>query len=160
LKLGVDASDSNHKLEARIIQYGRVCSSARNRIPADIRPSLEELAQKLISSGPHKVELTPRRVRALFDGAYLFDTTSARHVWEHQYYPQFWVPATSFAPGVLTKGKAVGSDDFAFLGTAKGNAKSTDRVLIFEKGPLEGLVRVEFKAAGKSGSPIYLVFID
>lgn len=121
---------------------------------ADIRPSLEELAQKLITSGPHKVEVTPRRVRALFDGVFLFDTTSACHVWEHKYYPQYWVPATSFAPGVLTKGKAVGSDGSAFLGTAKGNAKSTDRVLIFEKGPLEGLVRVEFKAAGKPESPV------
>lgn len=116
----------------------------------DIVSSLESLALKLISSGPHKVEATPRRVRALFDGAFLFDTISARHVWEHPYYPQFWVPATSFAPGALTKGKAIDSNGSAFLATAKGNAKSTDRVLIFEKGPLEGLVRVEFKAAGRS----------
>jgi hypothetical protein len=95
------------------------------------------------------VEVTPRRVRALFGGAWLFDTTSARHVWEHQYYPQFWVPVTSFAPGALTKGKAIDSNDSAFLGTVKGNAESTDRVLVFEKGLLEGLVRVEFKAVGK-----------
>ena len=56
---------------------------------------------------------------------------------------------------MLTKGKALDSDGCAFLGTAKGNAKSTDRVLIFEKGPLEGLVRVEFKAAGRSEAFVF-----
>jgi hypothetical protein len=30
----------------------------------------------------------------------------------------------------------------------KGKSRSIDRVLIFEKGPLEGLVRFEFKALG------------
>lgn len=120
-----------------------------NRVTTNVSASLEELARKLVSSGPHKVEVTPRRVRAQFDGVFLFDTTSARHVWEHQYYPQFWVPVTAFAPGVLTKGKAVDADGSAFMGTAKGSTKSTDRVLIFEKGPLDGLVRLEFKAAGR-----------
>jgi len=119
---------------------------------------LESLALKLISSGPHKVEATPRRVRALFGGVWLFDTISARHVWEHQYYPQFWVPVSSFAPSVLTKGKAIDSNGSAFLGVVKGNTKTTDRVLIFEKGPLEGLVRVEFKAIDEwleEDQPIY-----
>ena len=109
----------------------------------------EALAATLISSGPHKVETTPRRIRALFDSTWLFDTISARHVWEHKYYPQFWVPIAAFAPGVLTKGKAIDHNSSAFLATVKGKEKSTDRVLVFEKGPLEGLVRVEFKAVGR-----------
>lgn len=96
------------------------------------------------------MEGTPRRVRALLDGDWLFDTISARHVWENQHYPLFWVPVSSFAPGVLTKGKAVnGAGRSAFLGTVKGGAKSTDRVLIFEDGPLAGYVRVEYKAVGR-----------
>lgn len=102
----------------------------------------------MVSSGPHKVESTPRRVRALFDGVWLFDTTKARHVWEHKYFPQFWVPVESVTPGVLTKGDAIDSDASAFTAVAKGKGKTTSRVLIFEKGPLAGLVRFEFKSLG------------
>jgi uncharacterized protein (DUF427 family) len=50
--------------------------------------SLTKLAQKLASEGPHKIEATPRRVRALLGGEYVLDTTKAYHVWEHPYYPQ------------------------------------------------------------------------
>ena len=143
-------------MESSHLRWNRSHSRCRSKevtqaweIFTNILYSLESLALKLISSGPHKVEATPRRVRALFGGVWLFDTISARHVWEYQYYPQFWVPISSFAPSVLTKGKAIDSNGSAFLGVVKGNTKSTDRVLIFEKGPLEGLVRVEFKAIGK-----------
>lgn len=51
--------------------------------------SLTKLAQKLASEGPHKIEATPRRVRALLGGNYVVDTTKAYHVWEHPYYPQY-----------------------------------------------------------------------
>jgi hypothetical protein len=34
----------------------------------------------------------------------------------------------------------------------KGKKNTSDRVLIFEKGPLEGLVRFEFKAMGTIGT--------
>jgi len=58
-----------------------------------IEYSLEKLAQKLISEGPHKYQAAGRRVRGLFNSKYAFDTTKAYHVWEHQYYPQY---GTSF----------------------------------------------------------------
>lgn len=54
------------------------------------------------------------------------------------------------APGVLTKGKAFDAGGSAFAATAKGKGKTTDHVLMFEKGELEGLVRFEFKAMGES----------
>lgn len=111
--------------------------------------SLETLATNLIKFGPVKVESTPRRVRGLFDGVFLFDTTSAQWVWEHKYFPQFWIPFSAVSSSVLTKGKAIDSEGSAFAATVKGKGKSTDRVLIFEKGPLEGLVRFEFKALGE-----------
>jgi hypothetical protein len=76
------------------------------------------------------------------------DTTRSKHVWEHKYFPQFWVPLSSVAPGVLTKGEAFDSESSAFKATVKGKEKISERVLIFEKGPLEGLVRFEFKAMG------------
>ena len=37
--------------------------------------SLAELARTLLANGPHKLEKTSRRVRALFDRLYVFDTT-------------------------------------------------------------------------------------
>jgi len=109
---------------------------------------LQTLASTLITSAPHKIESTPRRVRALFAGTFLFDTTSAKHVWEHKYFPQFWVPLSSVVPGVLSKGAAFDKDETAFQGfvNVEGKGRNTDRVLVFEKGPLAGLVRFEFKA--------------
>jgi len=106
---------------------------------------LTKLATNLVTSGPVKLQSTPRRVRILFDGQYVVDTTSAKHVWEHKYYPQFYVPLTSVLEGVLKKGDSV-ENDSAFLATLKGKEKSSDRVIVFEKGPLEGLVRFEFSA--------------
>lgn len=52
-------------------------------------------------------------------------------------------------PGVLTKGKALDAENSAFAATVNGKGRETGRVLVFEKGALEGLVRFEFKALGK-----------
>lgn len=113
-------------------------------------PSLSQLASQLLAQGPHRVEVTPRRVRALFNRVYVFDTIAARHVWEHPHYPQFYVPASSVAKGARLEksSKAVDGDGAAFLATLKVGDKATDRVLIFDKGPLAGLVRIEFGAMG------------
>lgn len=95
------------------------------------------------------MEPTPRRVRTLFNGIYLFDTTSALHVWEHKYFPHFWVPISAFDTSVLTKGTPYDPDGVAFRASIKIKDKISDRVIISENGPLKGYVRVEFKAAGK-----------
>ena len=102
----------------------------------------------MLEEGPHKLEKTSRRVRGLYDGFYVFDTTEARFVWEHPYYPQFYIPKSAVQDDVLTKDEFV-DEDSAFLATLIGKHKSTDRVIIFEKGPLAGLVRFEFAALGK-----------
>ena len=112
--------------------------------------SLKDLAIKLLSNGPHKLEKTPRRVRAVFDGSYIFDTLEPRHVWEHPYYPQFYIPNSAVKSGILNKDESVDKEESAFLTTLKGKRKSTDRVISFEKGPLAGLVRFEFDALGKN----------
>lgn len=114
-------------------------------LPAD----LSTLANNLVKNGPVKVESTSRRVRALYNGVFLFDTTSAVHVWEHKYFPQFWIPLSSIAPNVLVKGDAFDGEKGAFSATVKVGQRSSDRVVLFETGPLEGLVRFEFAAMGK-----------
>ena len=42
--------------------------------------SLVKLAQNLLAKGPHKLEKTSRRVRALYDNLYIFDTTEYVHL--------------------------------------------------------------------------------
>lgn len=130
---------------------------------ASLPPSLLPLAHHLMMHGPHKQESTPRRVRALFDSVFLFDTTSAQHVWEHPYYPQLYVPATEFKRGVLQKGELVeeSGKQSVFGAVLKSNretggndrARETSRVLWFEGGVLGGLVRVDFGDVGKHDYP-------
>jgi uncharacterized protein (DUF427 family) len=47
------------------------------------------------------VEPVPRRVRAVVGGQVVLDTTRALYVWEHPYYPQFYIPVADVAPGAL-----------------------------------------------------------
>ena len=94
------------------------------------------------------MEETPRRVRGLFDQRWVFDTTHAWHVWEHPYYPLYYVPLEAINAGMLIRGNPEGEGPSS--GILKGANKSTDKILIFEKGPLSGLVRIEMEALGKS----------
>ncbi|OAG09602.1 DUF427-domain-containing protein [Paraphaeosphaeria sporulosa] len=115
---------------------------------------LTKLAQKLASEGPHKIEATPRRVRALFGGSYVLDTTKAYHVWEHPYYPQFYIPSTALTPSAnLTKNSSVsGTSDKVHFGTLSVTNKTTntrtttDRILIFSTKDLKDLVKIDFAA--------------
>jgi len=84
----------------------------------------------------------------LYDSLWVFDTTAARHVWEHPWYPQYYIPIEAVKDGSVTKNDAVDKEGSAFLATLNGKKNSTDRVLVFEKGPLAGLIRFEFAALG------------
>lgn len=86
-------------------------------------------------------------MRALFDNVFLFDTTVAHYVWEHPYYPQYYVPATEFRDGVLFKREQVGGGGVCWA-VVKGKQRETGRVLWFVDGVLAGLVRVDFGAVG------------
>ncbi|KAI9673630.1 MAG: hypothetical protein M1817_002267 [Caeruleum heppii] len=110
---------------------------------------LSQLARDLVKNGPHKQEATSRRVRALFNRIYVSDTTEAHHVWEHPYFPQFYVPVKSIKSGLLKKSQAVDKIESAFLASIQVDQRATDRVLLFEKGPLAGLVRMEFRSMGR-----------
>ncbi|KAL8726948.1 MAG: hypothetical protein Q9166_006369 [cf. Caloplaca sp. 2 TL-2023] len=122
---------------------------------------LKELALKLLADGPLKIEKTSRRVRALLDGIWLVDTTSAFHVWEHPYYPQFYVPTSDIPVGYHVSNamrKSIDKDGFAWLEVYKGLKKRTYRVLSFRKGKLAGLTRFDFAemdAWFEEDQPIY-----
>ena len=45
-----------------------------------------------------RVEPAPRRVRGFLGDELVFDTTSARYVWEVPYYPQYYIPLADVLP--------------------------------------------------------------
>lgn len=47
-------------------------------------------------------EPTGKRIRAVLAGQHIADTTSAFLVWEHRYYPQYYIPLDDVSPDVLT----------------------------------------------------------
>lgn len=85
---------------------------------AHISLSLKALALRLAQNGPFKTLHTPRRVRILFKGACLADTlgtSGAVLVWEHEYYPQLYLPESAFFEpagfDVVTSEREIYKDD-------------------------------------------------
>ncbi|KAL8694125.1 MAG: hypothetical protein Q9218_001178 [Villophora microphyllina] len=111
---------------------------------------LIELAHSLVTIGPHKMEKTTRRVRGQFDNHWLFDTTCAYHVWEHPYYPQYYIPLSDLEDFLIIWEGAIDDDASVSLASVKRvksgewGAGTLERVLVFKKGELEGLARFEF----------------
>lgn len=120
----------------------------------------------MLDNGPRKISPTTRRVRVLFNNTYIIDTTKAIHVWEHDYFPQYYVPTRSLqncdfvSKEDVTVGKAAipGASILSIKipGPDGVAAKSTDRAIAFSEhldsespaSPLAGLVRLEFNSMG------------
>lgn len=68
--------------------------------------ALEALAHRLLAEGPALRTLpTSKRIRILFNGQYVADTTRALYVWEHSRYPWYYIPVRDFASGVIKPGQ-------------------------------------------------------
>ncbi|KAI0424279.1 DUF427-domain-containing protein [Xylaria sp. FL1042] len=108
------------------------------------KTNLDELARSLLANGPVKIlPAAPKRVRVRLGGEYVADSTNAVYVWEHAYYPTYYVPRTSFAEGALAYPDAPAEQGYS-LGVLSAGDASTDRVIVFRGGVLADLVRVEF----------------
>ncbi|KAI1259604.1 DUF427-domain-containing protein [Xylariaceae sp. FL1019] len=117
--------------------------------PAGPPQNLDELARSLLKNGPVKVlQVSPRRVRIQFGGRWVADTTEAQLLWEHAYYPSYYLPLAAFENGVLEYPEEQSQEGYKLAKLNAGGA-STDRVIVFGGGdsPLSNLVRVEFSAA-------------
>ncbi|KIW11420.1 hypothetical protein PV08_10720 [Exophiala spinifera] len=60
---------------------------------------LADLASKLFNPNADfrpQIVPTAKRVRGILNGKYIFDTTNAKLVWEHQYFPYYWIPKADF----------------------------------------------------------------
>ncbi|MGI9015595.1 MAG: DUF427 domain-containing protein [Euzebya sp.] len=53
----------------------------------------------------------PRRIRAIYDGATVVDTTRATYVWEHPYYPQYFIPEADVDASVLHDDGTIADSD-------------------------------------------------
>ncbi|KAI1123046.1 DUF427-domain-containing protein [Nemania abortiva] len=120
---------------------------------------LDALARALLATGPVKtLPAAPKRVRIRLGGRFVADSTAAVYVWEHAYYPTYYLPRAAFAPEVLLEreGENQSEKKGYRLATLRVGDVFTDRVIVFSddgengKGEgkvLAGLVRVEFAAA-------------
>ncbi|MCJ1225465.1 hypothetical protein MMC12_002114 [Toensbergia leucococca] len=123
-------------------------------------PDLSKLATTLLTSGPKKQKPSPLRIRILYNKTYIADTLSAQYVWEHDYYPVYYVPIKDINDDALKWDKPIpNTQEGAYLSTLTVGEKSTDRILVFTKGALKGLVRIEFGAVDswlEEDTPIYI----
>jgi uncharacterized protein (DUF427 family) len=97
-----------------------------------------------------RVEPAPRRVRGYLGNELVFDTTSARYVWELPNYPQYYIPLEDVGPRFLRdeahpQKVQFGPSRTCSLVGAGQTRESAARVFDPGDGPVAGLVRFEWK---------------
>ncbi|KAI1817035.1 DUF427-domain-containing protein [Poronia punctata] len=64
--------------------------------------NINEVAKSLLSKNPVKtLPAHPKRVRILLHDQYVVDTVDAVYVWEHEYYPVYYLPRKDFIKDAL-----------------------------------------------------------
>ena len=109
-----------------------------------------------------RIEPSPRRVRAYLGGELVFDTTSARYVWEVPYYPQYYILRADVRTELLRdedhpqRVQFGPSRTFALVGASQSHA-SAARVFDDDAGDFAGLVRFEWEPLTwfEEDEPIY-----
>lgn len=97
------------------------------------------------------IEPAPRRVRGVFAGRTVFDTSNASYVWERPYYPQYYIPRVDVATDLLLDEQAERRYPLGIArqhGLRAGDREQPGAVGIFgeEAGRLAGLVRFDWAA--------------
>ncbi|KUI62935.1 hypothetical protein VP1G_11452 [Cytospora mali] len=85
-----------------------------------------ELGIKLINEGPYKQEPANRRIRGLLGERWIFDTLEAQYVWEHPYFPFYYVPAKAITLGPAKTTKEREDKAGFWLGTIHSGAKTAE----------------------------------
>ncbi|MGE0217095.1 DUF427 domain-containing protein [Mycolicibacterium sp.] len=115
-----------------------------------------------VAAARGRVEPAPRRVRGYFGTELVFDTLTARYVWEIPYYPQYYIPRRDVRTELLRdenhpqRVQFGPSRTFSLVGSA-GMIASAARVFDDGGGPVAGLVRFEWDALRwfEEDEPIY-----
>jgi uncharacterized protein (DUF427 family) len=84
--------------------------------PASSVPAAAERNYPQMPVQVNHVEPAPRRVRGMLGNELIFDTTSARYVWEIPYYPQYYIPLSDIDSRFLV-------DENAEQNTRRGTAR-------------------------------------
>lgn len=116
------------------------------------------------SSPPIRTLPTTKRIRGYLNTSLLFDTTSALLVWEHQYFPYYWIPRAAFSStnAVFEKDKPVsGIESSTYVirttsssngdGSGKQGGKELKALVVPDafNSPLAGYVKIDFKELDK-----------
>lgn len=97
-----------------------------------------------------RIEMSQKRVRAFLGGRPVFDTTSARLVWEVPYYPQYYVPRSDVQAELLPTGrkKTSRSRGVGQLQAVRvGDRDAVEAATTYDESPVEALrdlVRFKF----------------
>jgi uncharacterized protein (DUF427 family) len=101
---------------------------------------------------PFRVESVSRRVRVLFNRKFVADTTSAKFVWEHEYYPTYYLPAADVRTNYIERVSKTDDGDGHRCKLTIGN-RSSDKVVWYDQGQLSGLIRLQFSEMGMFSNP-------
>ena len=96
-----------------------------------------------------RIEPAPRRVRGYLGHELIFDTTSARYVWEVPYYPQYYIPLADVRTEFLRDDGRPQRVQFGSsrLHSLVGGGQTLEKAArVFDDGPVASLVRFEWDA--------------
>ena len=116
------------------------------------------------SRGSVRVEQGPKRVRVYLNGELVADTRTPFLVWEHPYYPTYYVPASDVRASLIPTGEIAHSPsrgDGQVLHVKVATATAERAALQYPDSPLEGLrdlVRLDWNAMSEwmeEDEPVY-----
>ncbi|EIW83997.1 DUF427-domain-containing protein [Coniophora puteana RWD-64-598 SS2] len=106
------------------------------------------LAQRLpvALEGHPRIIDTPKRVRVLFHGQYIVDTTKAKLVWEKPFYPTYFFPISELSSDLLHR-SADAEHGGVEYDLVVGRHIIPRAVVVYNEGELKGLLKILFGAA-------------
>ena len=116
-----------------------------NSITDDSLPSLSNIAASIVSSGPHKIEDSPRLIRVLLAGNYIFSSTGTKLVWEHPYYPQYYFPRSAIEYEDRLVNPEKDQRGFTVYDIRVGSVTKPKAAVEINTGPLAGFWRLDHK---------------
>ncbi|KAH8100061.1 hypothetical protein BXZ70DRAFT_893950 [Cristinia sonorae] len=109
----------------------------------------------MLFSLPH-IESSAKRIRVLFAGEYIVDTTHAKLVWTKPYYPYYYFKPSDVKSEFLVE--ALVSSKHRIYDIVVGDRRADAAVTEYLEGDLDGLMTIEFSAVDawfEEDEPIY-----